>query len=165
MAAPRSEVSLSLMQYLTGEAVSQMARSMEGQEGGEEELHAKLRRIGFQIGYRFAERATKERALFVNTLDVMKFICKDFWRVVFQKQVDKLQTNHRGVFVLQDYSFSWLTTLSCASDGDGKAEALRYLIIPCSIIRGALSNLGVDSVVNADIAALPGASFTIKVRT
>ena len=33
---------------------------------------------------------------------------------MFGKQVDKLQTNHRGVFVLKDFQFRWLSRVSCA---------------------------------------------------
>ena len=35
-------------------------------------------------------------------LEAVKFLCKEFWTEVFRKQIDKLQTNHRGVFVLKD---------------------------------------------------------------
>ena len=42
-------------------------------------------------------------------LELVKFLCKDFWSEIFNKQIDKLQTNHRGVFVLKDYNFGWLT--------------------------------------------------------
>lgn len=31
----------------------------------------------------------------LEPLDVIKFICKDFWIAIFKKQIDKLQTNHR----------------------------------------------------------------------
>jgi hypothetical protein len=31
----------------------------------------------------------------VDTLDVIKFICKDLWTIVFRKQIDNLKTNHR----------------------------------------------------------------------
>lgn len=30
-----------------------------------------------------------------SQLDVMKFICKEFWAEVFRKSVDNLRTNHR----------------------------------------------------------------------
>lgn len=36
-----------------------------------------------------------------DTLEVVKFLCKDLWQAVFRKQVDNLKTNHRGVYVLQ----------------------------------------------------------------
>lgn len=31
----------------------------------------------------------------METLDVIKFICKDLWTVAFRKQIDNLKTNHR----------------------------------------------------------------------
>jgi hypothetical protein len=53
-----------------------------------------LEQIGARIGHCLAEKlAKKER--FLDNLDVIKFICKDFWIAVFQKQVDNLKTNHR----------------------------------------------------------------------
>jgi hypothetical protein len=30
-----------------------------------------------------------------NSLDIIKFLCKDFWNETFGKQVDNLRTNHR----------------------------------------------------------------------
>jgi hypothetical protein len=40
-------------------------------------------------------RYSKERPRLGDTLEVIKFICKDFWQAVFKKQVDNLKTNHR----------------------------------------------------------------------
>lgn len=40
-------------------------------------------------------RMTKDTARFKDELDVMKFICKDFWTCVFKKQIDNLRTNHQ----------------------------------------------------------------------
>ncbi len=51
--------------------------------------------IGFAVGVRLAERYTKDRPRFADTLEIIKFICKDFWVEVFRKQIDKLQTNNR----------------------------------------------------------------------
>lgn len=36
----------------------------------------------------------------VDTLDVIKFICKDLWTIVFRKQIDNLKTNHRVCYLL-----------------------------------------------------------------
>lgn len=38
---------------------------------------------------------SRDRPRFNDTLDVIKFICKDLWMLVFRKQVDNLKTNHR----------------------------------------------------------------------
>lgn len=43
------------------------------------------------LNYRF----TRESVRFKDDLDIMKFICKDFWGAVFKKQVDNLRTNHQ----------------------------------------------------------------------
>lgn len=40
-------------------------------------------------------RFSKDRPRFNDTLDVIKFLCKDLWTLVFRKQVDNLKTNHR----------------------------------------------------------------------
>lgn len=40
-------------------------------------------------------RLTKDTVRFKDELDIMKFICKDFWTCVFKKQIDNLRTNHQ----------------------------------------------------------------------
>lgn len=43
-------------------------------------------------------RFAKDRTRFTDTLDVIKFLCKDLWMLVFRKQIDNLKTNHRVSF-------------------------------------------------------------------
>jgi len=51
-----------------------------------------LRRLALTaMSYRFA----RDRPRFTDTLDVIKFLCKDLWMLVFRKQIDNLKTNHR----------------------------------------------------------------------
>lgn len=40
-------------------------------------------------------RFSRDRPRFNDTLDVIKFVCKDLWSLVFRKQIDNLKTNHR----------------------------------------------------------------------
>lgn len=40
-------------------------------------------------------RYSKDKPRLGDTLEIIKFLCKDFWQVVFKKQVDNLKTNHR----------------------------------------------------------------------
>lgn len=42
-------------------------------------------------GYRFS----RDRPRFTEHLDVIKFLCKDLWVILFRKQIDNLKTNHR----------------------------------------------------------------------
>ena len=47
-----------------------------------------------------------------DPLETIKFICKDIWIALYDKQIDNLRTNHRGVYVLQDNSFPPLLRIS-----------------------------------------------------
>lgn len=40
-------------------------------------------------------RFSRDRPRFTDTLDMIKFLCKDVWQLVFRKQIDNLKTNHR----------------------------------------------------------------------
>lgn len=40
-------------------------------------------------------RFSRDRPRFSDNLDVIKFLCKDLWTILFKKQVDNLKTNHR----------------------------------------------------------------------
>ena len=122
----------------------------------------RIENIGFDIGYRLAEKLTMDQKILTFTeLDVIKFICKNFWEEVFRKKIDKLQTNNKGVFFLFDNSFRWLEKY--ASNDEATREAASNLLhLPCGIVRGALANLGMTVVVNADFINLPSVTFHIK---
>ncbi|GMI52332.1 hypothetical protein ScalyP_jg1305, partial [Parmales sp. scaly parma] len=117
---------------------------------------AKIESMGFSVGHRFVERMAQQKptpfSTQNNTLECVKFLCKDFWTSVFHKQIDKLQTNHRGVFVLKDLRFRWLDRLP-AQDERSRTKAMKLLAFPCGLIRGALKNLGVECLVSCDFIA------------
>lgn len=103
-------------------------------------------------------------------LDIMKWICKEFWNELFLKSIDNLRTNHRGTFVLRDTQFKWISRLS-QNLVDRKEKlspqdiALEYLVLPCGIVKGALHALGMDATVTADATALPQCDFTVVVQS
>eukprot|EP00475_Leptophrys_vorax_P031171 TRINITY_DN4714_c0_g1_i1.p1 TRINITY_DN4714_c0_g1~~TRINITY_DN4714_c0_g1_i1.p1 ORF type:complete len:193 (+),score=3.14 TRINITY_DN4714_c0_g1_i1:136-714(+) len=189
--APRSrEIAESCLDLLNIELVATYARHSNQRP---ELAGRRIEAIGFQVGQQLVERFTKDRARFTDHLDVIKFICKDFWAEVFKKQVDNLKTNHRGVFVLQDNKFRWLTRISAdapsaeamsspSSVGGQRSPADRglhggsaslkastvagqFLYLPCGLIKGALTNLGVPCTVSAEVTTLPGCSFTIRIKS
>lgn len=121
-----------------------------------------LEGMGFRVGQGLIERFTKDTPSFKDDLDVMKFICKDFWINVFRKQVDNLRTNHQGTYVLQDNKFSLLTQFS--SGKQYLEEAPKYLAYSCGLVRGALSNLGMDSVVTAEVSLMPSCKFQVVIQ-
>lgn len=78
-------------------------------------LQQRMDPLGYRVGYSLAEQATLERTRFVDVLDIIKFLCKDIWMLLFKKQIDNLKTNHRGVYVLTDSSFKWISRMSSDS--------------------------------------------------
>ena len=162
-----------------------------------ERAAAKIERLGYGVGYRLCERLAQFKPLSTthtqpssylttNSLDksnstsspinaasqshhleAVKFLCKEFWTEVFQKQIDKLQTNHRGIFVLKDHELQWLKRFP-SEDDRARFAAIKMLAFPCGLIRGALSNLGIASVVSCDFLAdgktMSACSFNIKIK-
>ena len=98
---------------------------------------------------------------FSDELDVIKFLCKELWTETFKKQADKLQTNHKGIYVLHDNNFRWLQRLSSATSLP--EEATVYTHFPAGVIRGMLHSFGIRATVLAQVPSLPKCSFTITV--
>lgn len=142
---------------------------------------AKLERMGYSVGYRLCERLAQQKtfsggggtskdpaqAVAASQLEAVKFLCKEFWMEVFRKQIDKLQTNHRGVFVLKDLELKWLTRLP-SNQERARVAAIQLLAFPCGLVRGALANLGIPAVVSCDFLAdgqkMATCSFNIKIK-
>ncbi|RDW70312.1 trafficking protein particle complex subunit 6B [Coleophoma crateriformis] len=122
----------------------------------------RLEMLGYRVGQGLVERFSKDRPKFTDTLDVIKFLCKDLWMLVFRKQIDNLKTNHRGVYVLTDNSFRPFARMSTEAGGQAVVKAQPFLWFPCGIIRGALASMGINATVQAETSELPGATFQIK---
>ena len=55
----------------------------------------RIERIGFQVGQRLIDQLVVGHRLFTDQLDILKYICKEYWMSIFQKQIDNLKTNHK----------------------------------------------------------------------
>uniref|UniRef100_A0A1B6GJH5 Trafficking protein particle complex subunit 6B n=1 Tax=Cuerna arida TaxID=1464854 RepID=A0A1B6GJH5_9HEMI len=121
-----------------------------------------LEYAGYLSGYRIIERLTKDWPRFKDELETLKFICTDFWSSVYKKQIDNLRTNHQGVYVLQDNAFRFLSRIS--SGTQYLEHAPRYVAFTCGLLRGALANLGIVSLVTAEIQPMPAVKFHIEVK-
>ncbi len=149
-----AEVSESLYEYMFCEIV-----------GLDEKSEHLLEKMGYDVGFRLSEAiAAETRCIGSDPLDIVKFICKEFWTFVFRKKIDKLQTNHRGVFVLSDSSFKWFMKY-ISNDEKNQEAAKRISKFPCGLLRGALANLGLVSIISADLTAMPAVSFSIKLKS
>ena len=40
-------------------------------------------------------RIAKDKPRFKDHLELIKFLCKDFWSAMYNKNIDNLRTNHR----------------------------------------------------------------------
>ncbi|KAI0033699.1 transport protein particle component [Vararia minispora EC-137] len=128
----------------------------------EEDLRVRLEAIGLHVGMNVTERLCHDRPLFSDTLDTIKFICKDLWATCWDKQVDNLRTNHRGVYVLQDNAFRPVAHISSwESRADATRRAKLYVSLPVGIIRGSLLRLGLQGTVIPEIN-LPQCTFQVK---
>ncbi|EPQ31542.1 uncharacterized protein PFL1_00875 [Pseudozyma flocculosa PF-1] len=128
-------------------------------------VSARLEAIGFHVGSNLAEHLSRERARFSETLDVLKFICKELWTTIWGKQVDNLRTNHRGVYVLQDNAFKPLCAMSTSRGAQETAREVKlFLSYPVGIVRGALAQLDVPSAVVAETSQAPQCTFHVKTQ-
>lgn len=133
-----------------------------------EDVSYKVEQYGYSIGLRLAEvliykDSQNEILKDLELLNIMKFICRDVWKVLYQKQMDNLRTNHRGTFVLVDNSFKMFQRFdSPMGYQDTLSKSKPYLWIPCGVIRGVLKSFGVDSLVTPEITKFPSVSFNIQ---
>ncbi|KAF8208861.1 transport protein particle component [Mycena galopus ATCC 62051] len=127
---------------------------MSSADEAEDAVRSRLEAIGLHVGANFTERLCRDRPLFRETLDAIKFICKDIWAACWDKQVDNLRTNHRGIYVLQDNSFK---PVSRISSWEGRADAIKraklYAAMPAGIIHDGIP----------EINSLPQCTFQVKV--
>ncbi|KZT09064.1 transport protein particle component [Laetiporus sulphureus 93-53] len=132
-------------------------------EDEDEGVRTRLEAIGMHVGANMTERLCHDRGLFADTLDAVKFICKDLWAACWDKQVDNLRTNHRGIYVLQDHTFKPIARIS---SWEGRAEALKkaklYVTMSAGILRGALVRLGYQATVVPEVTVLPQCSFQLR---
>ncbi|KAL3228537.1 Trafficking protein particle complex subunit 33 [Nakaseomyces bracarensis] len=108
----------------------------------------RLQNIGFQIGSKICELLvfTNNPNLSFKDMDllsVMKFVCRDVWKLVYNKPIDNLKTNHRGTFYLLDYDYLPIQPFALDSDQDKELKSVEpFLEIPVGLIKGVLSSLG-----------------------
>ncbi|CAK5092096.1 unnamed protein product [Meloidogyne enterolobii] len=140
----------------TGSDVSILPNQIFSHKNAETRLEA----MGFRVGFVLAEKFSKDMSRFANELDRMKFICKEFWISTFGKGVNKLSTNHQGIYIIQDTDFC---TLSPFSDGvQYVADCIPFMALPVGIVRGALDNLGICATVTVHVEKLPIVKFNVQ---
>ncbi|QRV76925.1 Transport protein particle (TRAPP) component [Ceratobasidium sp. AG-Ba] len=147
----------------TRDSVSSVPASKGAVDEDEEAVRARLEAVGVHVGMNIVERLARDRPRFTDTLDTVKFICKDVWTAVWEKQVENLRTNHRGVYVLTDTPFKPLARISAYGNAPEVLQKAKiYAHVPAGIIRGSLARLGLHGTVSPDVSDLPRCTFQIK---
>lgn len=143
-------------------------RTIEIQKSDLEEAHRiRMDAAGYKVGWSLAERLSKDKPRFSKAtpdpLEVIKFICKDIWTAMYNKQADNLRTNHRGIYVIQDHSYRAFLRVSVPAGYEAEMDELcrKMVIFPSAVIRGALMNLGIQSIISVEIA-IPQCTFQIR---
>lgn len=161
------EVARSAVQYLLIEAVP-LARDVAAQLGHEDEalVNETCYRVeleGFRVGEALAPLYTRDMPYMPQSLDVIRYVCKDLWISLFHKQMDGLKTNHRGTFVLIDNNFEMCQRMSTNLGRQRTAElAAPFLWFPAGLIRGFLSGMGINATVAFETDQLPSVTFNVE---
>ncbi|EGD78123.1 hypothetical protein PTSG_09001 [Salpingoeca rosetta] len=156
--------SLSAVEFL----VAEICRGSKDIATTHDARYKHVEAIGYRTGLALFESHSaciseaKKNMRFQGELDVIKYLCKDMWQVIFQKQIDNLRTNHKGVYVLHDNQHPMLTHLPRTIPIDENVQLL--LAYPCGVIKGGLAALGITASVSAEITALPACKFNLDVR-
>jgi trafficking protein particle complex subunit 6 len=150
---PKTQVAESVVELLHMEMVDYITNVSH--KDSKDKAYIVLENLGFQVGQKMAARLTKDRPRFIDNLDIIKFLCKDFWMENFKKNVDNLRTNHKGTYVLHDSKFKFLQRISTIDSKETEELSKNYVTFTTGLIRGALNVLGVDAVVTAEIQSLP----------
>lgn len=76
----------------------------------------RIESYGYEIGTKLADcliyMKNDGNIKISQPLDIMKFICRDVWKLLYSKQMDNLRTNHSGTFVLIDHNFRLISNMA-----------------------------------------------------
>lgn len=131
-----------------------------------DDVTLRIENHGYLLGLKIANlllfKNGNNSSKIVDILDIMKFVCRDVWKCLYNKQMDNLRTNHRGTFVLVDNLYKLIANL-CSPKGhsDTLQKAKAHLWFPCGIIRGILMSFGTECQVSAEITQFPVVTFNI----
>lgn len=131
-----------------------------------------IEKIGENLGRNINERISmdlleklvrdKEKQEIKN-LEYIKFLCKEFWIYVFGKNVDRLQTNHKGTFFLTDSSFRFFTRLNAKRD-DTKQYLLFCMKFIKALLKGALMAFSLDAEITMESTNELEYAFVIRIK-
>lgn len=139
---------------------------LDSSELHEDDATLRIENCGYLVGLKLADlllyKIGSGNQKLVDILDVMKFLCRDVWKALYNKQMDNLRTNNRGTFVLVDNRYKFIANLASQNgSADTVNKAMAHLWFPCGVIRGILMSFGTECRVVAEIGDFPLVTFNI----
>lgn len=149
------------------EMIPSTIESSRNQKLTQEQINLKLELLGYKLGiklneltlFKLNDQFSKNHEELLSLLDIMKFISKDVWKLLFKKQISNLRTNHRGTFVLVDANFKLIENFDLNENTMNMINY--YLSYVNGVIKGTLKSFGVDSVVSNEVN-FPLVTFNIE---
>lgn len=125
----------------------------------------KLKELGIEIGKKLAERLLLQKNDLHDLKDILKFIAKDMWFVLFNKNADKIQIFRKGIYSIVDNDVQfWLKHLLIDNETKQKNNFIHYfLIVITGIIKGALKRFNKKGYITYDLS-YPQCSFQISIN-
>jgi len=99
----------------------------------------------------------------IKNLEYIKFICKEFWIYLFGKNIDRLQTNHKGTFFLTDSYFRFLARVNAKKD-DAKLYVAFCMKFVKALIRGAMLAFSLDGEITMESTNDLEYSFVVRIK-
>lgn len=105
-------------------------KNQPGEPVDDEAAFYRIEQLGFQVGQRLVGRVLQLSGTlpFPDPIEVVKFICKEYWSSIFGKAIDNLKTNHRGVYVLHDMTFGWVARFAVDAV---RSETAKMAVLVC----------------------------------
>lgn len=144
----------------------------------------KLDSIGYNTGIQLAQHYLQYHNNNIiqssESLDKIKYLCKELWLFIYNKTIDKLQTNYKGIYVLHDFNHKLTSHLQYGiqqhyvnnnnNNNDdilhnhaisNKIDTALYTTFISSSIRGICYILNINVNVKCDLSKWPNVLFTI----
>ncbi|SOV21693.1 trafficking protein particle complex subunit 6A, putative [Plasmodium sp. DRC-Itaito] len=128
-------------------------------------VSSKLKDIGKCIGLKLIERMLIYKNEFYDVKDILKFISKDIWYILFNKNSDRIQTQKKGVYIINENDIGfYLQHLLIDNETNQKNNFIHYfLILIIGIIKGILKRFKIKAYVTYELN-YPQCSFQISIN-
>ena len=115
----------------------------------------KVRSIGNIVGEQLVEINTLSNAPFHDDLSALKYIAKEFWNLLFKKNITSLKTDRKNTYILEDHEFKWIYNV--------QQDNIQYIEFASGLVQGAITSLCGKCDVSVQVE-FPKVTFFIKIN-